>query len=259
MNEFQGTFIDWHLKLWGESIDPDKATLLPMPTEEDDDDHDEIKSTVEPPVATTSLSIETVASQPPHILTKPTDHPERPTKPTKPTDEPVPTGTEDEEVASTSTVAQESTETPSSSWVSWLPSFGASKKAQIWIYGAVGLIVVFCIGLGVYLFVARRRQRRNDPRNTYEFELLDEEETEGLNSGEKNLRGKKGRRTRGGELYDAFAGGSDDDDLEDAYRDRAAARMAGDEEEQYVIGEESDDDADSINEKGESRPLGGGH
>ncbi|TVY33083.1 Kexin, partial [Lachnellula subtilissima] len=50
VNENNGTFIDWHLKLWGESIDASKATLLPMPTEDQDDDHDQIIS------STTSIS-----------------------------------------------------------------------------------------------------------------------------------------------------------------------------------------------------------
>jgi len=37
-NEHNGTFVDWHLKLWGESIDADKTTLLPMPNADDDAD-----------------------------------------------------------------------------------------------------------------------------------------------------------------------------------------------------------------------------
>lgn len=132
------------------------------------------------------------------------------------------------------------------------PHIRASKKAQIWIYGALGLIVAFCCGLGIYLWIARRR-RLNNSRDNYEFELIDEEEAEGLNPREKTTGGKS-RRTRGGELYDAFAEGSDDEQFED-YRDGGSAeRMARDEAEQYVVGEESDDDDD---EKGESRPLSG--
>ncbi len=158
---------------------------------------------------------------------------------------------------------------PSSHWVSWLPSFGASKKAQIWIYGAIGLIAAFCCSLGIYFFIARRRRLRNASGNDYEFELVDEEDGDGMDDGaEKGLvSGKKGRRTRGGELYDAFADGSDDDDEYDGYRDRSASRLAGidDDEvahekvrddEQHVIGEESDDDSESYG-RGEAKPLGG--
>ena len=246
-NEFSGKFVDFHLKLWGEAIDADKATLLPMPDEHDDDDHDVIQST------TTAVAVSTTTIAKPETteskaLTVPTDHPERPTKAPKPS-------TTASQAATGTSVAEEATTTASSSWVSWLPSFGASKKAQIWIYGAVGLIVAFCCGLGIYFWVARRRRLRNDPRNNYEFELIDEEEAEGLNSGEKGVASKKNRRTRGGELYDAFAGGSDEEDEYDDYRDRSAERLAGHDPEQYVVGDESDDDLD---EKTETKPLGGG-
>ena len=39
MNEYEGLWVDWQVKLWGESIDADKATKLPMPQESDDKDH----------------------------------------------------------------------------------------------------------------------------------------------------------------------------------------------------------------------------
>lgn len=248
-NEHNGTFVDWHLKLWGESIDASKATLLPLPSVDDDAEHDVISSTVTPPVATATVATVTTKPEATHddTVAKPTDHPERPTKAG-----PKPTGTE------TSTdVAQETTSTPTS-WISKFPTFGASKTAQIWIYGALGLIVAFCIGLGIYLFVARRRRLRNNSRNNYDFEVIDdEEERDALKSGEKGAAGgKTGRRTRGGELYDAFAGGSDDDDEFDEYRDRSAERLDGVlEEDRYEVGEESDDEGDD--EKAESKPLGG--
>ncbi|KAI5459159.1 peptidase S8/S53 domain-containing protein [Mariannaea sp. PMI_226] len=242
VNDFKGKFIDWHLKLWGESIDADKTTLLPMPSEHDDDDHD-VYVTTTLPASTTTVG----GSSGTKVPGNPSNHPERPTKnPAKPssTQAAAPSGTDE---------PQEATTTASSNWVSWLPSFGASKKAQIWIYGASGLIIAFCCGLGVYLWVARRR-RLNNSRDNYEFELIDEEEAEGLNSREKAAGGKS-RRTRGGELYDAFAEGSDDEQFE-GYRDGGSAeRLATrDEPEQYVVGEESDDDDD---EKEESRPLSG--
>lgn len=252
VNNEKGKFIDWHLKLWGESIDASKAKPLPMPSEDDDADHDVIQSTVSGAASTKSIAAPSTTQS--SFTANPTDHPVRPTKPgaqptesTKPqetsTDE-KPSDTE-HEVATGTESAQASSTTSPYSWVSWLPTFG--NKAKIWIYAALGLIVAFCSGLGIYLWVARRRRLRNNPRNNYEFELLDEEETEGLNSAEKGPSGgKKTRRTRGGELYDAFAGGSDDDDEFDEYRDRSAERLAGhnpdDEPEHYVVGEESDDD-----------------
>ncbi|KAI8656457.1 hypothetical protein NCS56_01249800 [Fusarium sp. Ph1] len=244
-NQFKGKFIDWRLKLWGEAIDADKATKLPMPDVHDDDDHDKIVETTTLPASTTSVAEATKGT----LVEKPTGHPERPTNPANPstTEEASPSGTEE--------AAQEST-SASSSWVSWLPSFGASKKAQIWIYGAIGLISAFCIGLGVYFWIARRRRLRNSSRNNYEFELLDDEEAEGLNSGEK-AAGAKARRTRGGELYDAFAEGSDDEQFEDYRdnRDQSSDRLAADDTEHYAVGDDSDDSED---EKAETRPLGGG-
>lgn len=249
-NQFKGKFIDWHLKLWGEAIDANKATVLPMPDAHDDDDHDKIVETTTIPAATATAPANPAESDGDATVT-PSDHPHRPTK------APKPSTTESSDATSTEgaseTQESQATTSASSNWVSWLPSFGASKKAQIWIYGAGGLIVAFCFGLGIYFWVARRRQQRNNPRNNYEFELIDEEETEGLNSGEKNASSKN-RRTRGGELYDAFAEGSDDDQFDDAYRDRAAAQMGGYEPEHYAVGDDSDDD--SVDEKGESRPLG---
>ncbi|CRK06518.1 hypothetical protein BN1708_017084, partial [Verticillium longisporum] len=118
-----------------------------------------------------------------------------------------------------------------SNWISWLPSFGASTKAQVWIYGALALIVAFCSGLGIWFFIARRRKLRNSPRDDYEFELLNEDESEGLNRGEKGAAaGGKGRRTRGGELYDAFAGGSDDEEefVGEGYHDQERSRSRED-------------------------------
>ncbi|KAG8667722.1 pheromone processing endoprotease [Fusarium poae] len=252
-NSYKGKFTDWRLKLWGEAIDADQATLLPMPNPGDDDDHDKI-------VATTSIPASTTTAPPatkPTLIDHPSDHPERPTKPARPSD------TEEEEPSSTQSSAEESS-TASSSWVNWLPTFGASKKAQIWIYGAVGFIGAFCIGLGVYFWVARRRRLRNSSHNNYEFELIDEEEAP-LNAGEK-APGNKPRRTRGGELYDAFAEGSDDEPFED-YRDTdnrepSRDRLAGDDTQHYAVGDDSDDSDESDDDssdgaRAETRPLGG--
>ena len=251
-----GSLTDWHLKLWGEAVDASGASLLPMPNEDDDAGHDVISSTITASAKTTSIS---AGPQQTHQLatTHPSDHPHRPTK------APKPTGTEEEETTGTN-VAQETT---SSSWFSKLPSFGASKTAQIWIYGAVGLIILFCIGIGIYLYLVRRRRLRNDPHNNYEFELLDDEEREALNgSGEKGANGgRRSRRTRGGELYDAFAGGSDDEDEGEErdgdtgfqdYRDNRSRDRLPDDDEQYVVGDESDDDGD-LHEKGASPPQRG--
>ncbi|OAA71569.1 pheromone processing endoprotease KexB [Cordyceps fumosorosea ARSEF 2679] len=267
VNQHSGKFVDWRLKLWGESIDAGKASLLPMPTENDDVDHDKVE-TVTIPGTTTSVPPQ-ATSEPSPTVSVPDDHINRPTKPAGGDTAPSPTTTTP---ASTPVDQKPAESSPSSNWISWLPSFGASKTAQIWIYGAAGLIGAFGIGLGIFFYIARRRRLRNDSRSNYEFELLDEEEggRDGAAAGgiEKGLvSGKSGRRTRGGELYDAFADGSSEDeesdaDEFDAYRDRSADRLAGvehlpEDEEQHVIGDESEDEDDAaVDEKaGQGRAL----
>ncbi len=230
VNEFNGTFIDWHLKLWGESIDASKATLLPMPTENDDDDHDVIATTTVGASITTVTPVDTPTSVP----TNPTDHPDRPVNAK-------PTGTTEEEVdqSPTSVPTESASAAPTnSSWLpSFFPTFGLSPHTQAWIYGSIVLIIVFCIGLGVYFYLARRRRLRNNLRDDYEFELIQDEETQGLTpNGNGNMGGKKGKR-RAGELYDAFATGSDEDEPfsdgeeEDAAYDRDMHVIGDDDEE----------------------------
>lgn len=80
------------------------------------------------------------------------------------------------------------------------------------------MIVFFCFGFGIYFYFVCCKRLRNNLRNEYEFEFFDEEEVEGLvgNNSEKGVvvvgvGGRKGRM-RGGELYDVFVGGSDDED-----------------------------------------------
>jgi kexin len=216
-NEFNGTFIDWRLNLWGEAINTRIQGLHPLP-DEHDDDHE----TATVVVSTTSVD---AGSHPTTLPANPTDHPDRPTKP-KPTagaDKDVTTVTTTNTIAvpaATTTVVAEPTHTYSDSFLpAFFPTFGVSKRTQIWIYGSVGLIIVFCAGLGAYFLIQRRKRLRNDPRDAYEFEMVgdaDEDEQRGLKS-----RGRGGRARRGGELYDAFAGESDDDlySDEDEYQD----------------------------------------
>jgi kexin len=250
-----------------------------MPSDEDDDDHTQI-STTTLAASTTTLAPDPAATETELPTTTAADHPDRPVN-AKPTDA---TGTSSSSSSSSPTTssAPETSSTTGSTWLpSFLPTFGVSGRTQAWIYGALGLIVVFCSGLGAYFWMARRKRLRNSARDNYEFELLDEEEAEGLNSGEKKggaaAAGKKARRTRGGELYDAFAGGSDDEDDEfgsDEYRDRADEMSGargpemsekistgrgherdddGEEEEHHVVGDSEDEE-----ESGDDRPLRGG-
>ncbi|ROT39344.1 KEX1 protease [Sodiomyces alkalinus F11] len=264
VNEHSGTFVDFHLKLWGESIDAAKATKLPMPSEDDDKDHAKVISSTT--TMTASTTVVTQSAEAPATLpsTVPTDQPDRPKiKPTSSGMAAAGSGVAPTETSAATQTGEAAPTTTDSNWISWLPSFGVSGKAQVWIYGAVVLIVAFCVGLVIWLFMARRRKLLNNPRDDYEFELLNEEESQGLNAGEKGVgtAGAKTRRTRGGELYDAFAGGSDDEDgFEEGYTDQETSRRTEierrrlsddglEEEQRHVIGDDDDSDEEELDEK----------
>lgn len=197
----------------------------------------------------TSISVVPTATS---IEANPSDHPERPVNEK-------PSGTTDDGVTPTSTTApaESDTETdngpPHSSWLpSFFPTFGVSAKTQIWIYGSVALIVTFCSGLGVYFYLARRKRLRNNPRDDYEFELLNEEEAEGLTrGGEMGMTGRgagQGKR-RAGELYDAFAAGSEEESGDEGgaeYRDRRSGSK-------HVIGDDDEEDSDLETDGGDEK------
>ncbi|KAF2459791.1 peptidase S8/S53 domain-containing protein [Lineolata rhizophorae] len=258
VNEHEGSFTDWKLRLWGECRDPDAQPLLPMPAEHDDDDHDVVTSA---PVATTSLSA-SPAEETGEPAPLPSDHPHRPINSK-------PTGTAAAAAAPTAATssatgapaASASAAPPESFLPSPFPTFGVSKRTQIWIYGALGLILVFCAGLCAYLAVWRRRRRRlgDVARDDYEFEVLeedeDEDEDEGGDEGEEGggegergglmKGGRRGarRKRRAGELYDAFAGESDEDGLEgeEFYRDEVAEGSEGEERRREAAGYDEKD------------------
>lgn len=230
----KGKFIDWKLRLWGESIDASKAKLLPIPTEHDDDDHDKNEDKIdEHPAHVTSVSAPTGSK--PTITANPQDHPDRPVN-----QKPSQTQANGAQSASAS-----ASSLPSENFLpNPFPTFGVSKRTQIWIYGALSLIVIFIAGLCAYLFIARRK-RQKDSRDAYEFEVLDDAEDR-EDTGMLGAAGRKKRAKRGGELYDAFAGESDEDLLSDEdgdqgpYRDRDAEYN-----EKYAEDEESDTEESS--------------
>jgi kexin len=254
VNEFSGSFTDWKLTLWGESIDAKKATLLPMPTDHDDDDHD-----VElPHVTTTAVDVNHPTTIP---GANPTDHPDRPVN-AKPTGTDAAEDKEETSATASAIASPSATATPTSDALLWgVPSLGVSKHAQAWIYGSIGVIVVFCAALGAYFYWAKRQRYAKNSMDAYEFEVLDdEEEDHGLNgsgvaNGARGGKGKGRRKPRGGELYDAFAGESDEDvfsadeedtnekvyrdqydDLEDEKREAPAAVHGGREDRAKLLG-----------------------
>jgi kexin len=210
-NGHTGKFIDWHLKLYGESIDASKQDLLPLPAEQDDDTHDMETTTVGG--ATTSVDHPTVTGEP---LGNPTDHIDRPvnskvsttqTSTAKPTSEqtPEPTSELDE---------PEPSKKPDSHFLpSPFPTFGTSKRTQVWIYGALGLISVFCMSLSVW-YVLFKRRRDRIARDEYEFEMLNEEDIDDeASGGAVGMSARAKGKRRAGELYDAFAEDSEEEDV----------------------------------------------
>lgn len=212
VNEHNGTFTDWRLTLWGESIDRSKQDLLPMPTEHDDDDHDVISASA------STATISNTAAETPSI--NPTDHIDRPVN-AKPT---APFPISEQTISTTMAVTSKPSSTPISTANSpasttaaaehflphYFPTFGVSKKTQIWIYGSVTIILLFCAGLGTY-FVVQRRRRARINRDDYEFEMVNDDDA----ATGRNARTQGRRSRRGGELYDAFAGESDEELLSD--------------------------------------------
>jgi len=223
MNDKSGILTDWRLKIFGESIDAAKAKLLPMPNEHDDDDHDVIYSTTAP---VSTAPVEAPTSKP---LPDGSDHPTRPSVP-KPTN-----------AQATTTVS--ATSTPSSAADAdknhdhflppIFPTFGVSKRTQIWIYGAMAIIMVFIASLLIYFYIQRRKRLALNPREGYEFEMLNEEDEQesGLLGGGRKKGGRGGNR-RAGELYDAFAGESDEDSLFDEEDEREGRRSVDSEEDE---------------------------
>ncbi|KAF2001287.1 KEX1 protease precursor [Amniculicola lignicola CBS 123094] len=228
INDKTGTFTDWKLRLWGECVDPKIQKLRPMPTDHDDDDHDVL---TDHPAHTTTIS---VPPSKPTVSEIPSDHPDRPVaqKP-KPSSSTAPTETTafEEPIIATASPTSSPSPTASSAPDTFLPSpfptFGVSKRTQGWIYFSIGLIIVFCASLATYFFLQRRKRLRS-ARDDYEFEVLDDMEDGDDSARTGMLNGAAGgkRAKRGGELYDAFAGESDEDLLSDTededrpYRDQ---------------------------------------
>ena len=109
--------------------------------------------------------------------------------------------------------------------------------------------------------MARRKRLRNSSRDGWDFDLLEEDEAEGLNSG-RRMGGKagKGGKRRAGELYDAFAAGSEDESEEeyvdgDEGGDEREKRLYEDDDDEgsakHVIGD--DEDEEDYDEKGAQR------
>lgn len=217
VNEYNGTFTDWKLTLWGECIDASTQGLLPMPEEDEGENQDIVSANV------STATISTVSGE--MGLANPTGHISRPIN-AKPTYTVNPTPAESSGLfppSANPTASPIATQTTMSGSADnflphYFPTFGVSKRTQIWIYGALAIIILFCTGLGIYFYV-QHKERLLETQEEYDFDILDGDDGRaGATSGTKGRRAKK----RAGELYDAFAGESDEELLsndEEDYRD----------------------------------------
>jgi kexin len=207
-NDKNGSLTDWRLKLYGEAIDGTNQGLLPLPNESDDNDHEVISATP----STTSITLPT----PPPTTPPTSSHPTRPAIPKPSTDAgdqastspPTTTGSPENSGQGTNDESDQFLPSP-------FPTFGLSKRTQIWIYAALSLILLFVIALAAYYCVQRRRRLRN-ARDEYAFEMVggdDEYDLDGSVGVRGTTRSARRRGRRAGELYDAFAGESDEEGL----------------------------------------------
>ena len=232
VNEHNGTFTDWKLTLWGECIDPEKQSLLPMPTDHDDDDHDTIAAIVGTTSLTSTPSQTGLPSQPSDHIDRPVNAKPTSVTPTTMSSTEVPSATTETFSITSATSTISSIPKPHSGLDNFLPSyfptFGVSKRTQIWIYGAISVIILFCVALGIFFCVQRRRRARTN-RADYEFEMLDDHDA---SAPAKGASGGRSVKRRAGELYDAFAGESDEEIFSDAeaeteYKDEAPEQPQG--------------------------------
>lgn len=214
-NKDVGTFIDWRLQLWGESIDPHKAKALPMPEETDNNHHDQF-------VIATTISA-TYTPKPTALCSSagdPADHPYNL----------VDTNSSSLRVEGTSHTATSTISASASTlntrpdvsegFTSSFPVFDLSSYTQGWIFGFIGVFILICAGLGVCFYIVCLKPLRNQTYDVYKFKTLQDESAKDLTSEGSPSLGKGKRRAD--ELYDTFSVGSNDEndefsDEEDSY------------------------------------------
>ncbi|TRM58616.1 peptidase S8/S53 domain-containing protein [Schizophyllum amplum] len=200
--ERNGTFLGWNIVLWGTAIDDSQAILYDAP----------VDNVVFPPQHV----------DPPHPSATPSATKQL-TKPTEALDDDHHTVEgENTSQAFTSGIqddaASEPTETASASASpsntptadeGWFSDMANLVSTQKWFFGAMGAVVLFGVGAGVFLW--RRRVVRTRER----YAALPGDDGAGGGVQMSALSGEGGGPARTKELYDAFGEVSDDED-EDA-------------------------------------------
>lgn len=200
-DERNGTFLGWNMVLWGTTIDESQAVLYDAP----------VDNVVFPPqhVEPPSLTITPSATK---QLTKPTnglddDHHTVEGENTAPAF----TSSVQDDIASAPTdSASASPSTTPTADEGWFSDMANLVSTQKWFFGAMGAVVLFGVGAGVFLW--RRRVVRTRER----YAALPGDDTAGgVQMSALDGSGGSGGASRTKELYDAFGEVSDDED-EDA-------------------------------------------
>lgn len=160
--DFNGTFVDWSLMLWGECEDPSKAELFSYDSKPADNNEPKESSSSAEVIQssatvssgiheTTSTSV--VATVTSSSATSATSKPDTTVGTEAPTAEP----------------------SGSKEYDAFLPSFGMSSRTSTWVYGSLLLIIIFVIGVCGYIFFYKKKMglgrfSRISPSN--EFELV---------------------------------------------------------------------------------------
>lgn len=178
-----GTFLGWNMIFWGSTIDPSQAKQFELAPNDDE---------VFPPVE--------VPSPTAPVATTTKQHP-KPTVPPEP--------------AASTTAAVDDAVIPTTSSVPAIDEglfaeMSNLLSSQKWFFGAIGVVLLFGIGTGIFFW------RRRAARLRENYALIhgsDELSMSALRGGRPTTVGGAPRTK---ELYDAFGEVSDDEDDEDA-------------------------------------------
>ncbi|KAH7923465.1 hypothetical protein BV22DRAFT_1036240 [Leucogyrophana mollusca] len=182
-----GNFLGWRLMFWGSTIDPSLAKNYLLPTKDRLLPSVEETDTIDIPIPSSTKS------HPKPTAGLPADHGEAGGESSKPA---FPPGQDDTKGSPSATM----TPTPDEGWFSDMSNLVSNQK---WFFAAVGAVVLFGIGAGVFFWrrrVARRKSRYSS--------LADDDMA-------MNSVSRGARRPRAKELYDAFGEVSDDEDADE--------------------------------------------
>ncbi|KAG9011154.1 pheromone processing endoprotease [Tulasnella sp. JGI-2019a] len=206
--EKNGAFLGWTMSLWGSTIDASKASKYSLRPHTPEDGLPNVTET--DPASLPSSSASTASSTSTSIMasttkqyTKPTDH--------LPTDHDIADGdsktpTFPDHHNSTSSMIP----TPDEGYFSHMSDLLAN---QTWLFGGVGIVVLFAIGVGVYFWRRRVIRRKGEYSTVADDELALTSMLHGGRAVDGSSRRRRGAGTK--ELYDAFGEVSDDGREED--------------------------------------------